>query len=360
MITLPLPSLLFLGLLANAFTVLVFALVYFVHGTDCFEIAGATDSEFTFLEMLWLSVHTFTSVGYGSVFPTCAGPQVAVFLEHYASIVTSSIFIACLLFKFLLPRPLVRFSSVILVLANVDPVGKGQRRGHLSLRVVRESFYPLLDCELTMECTIRAKTGSSSKAYTAPLRVVIRTKPELNQWTVWHCIDSSSPLHGREMADVYSIRAQLSVFDSAHRKQVRLHHRYTQEDIILEGSRFVDMVTPPTERRPEIVCDHSKLDLFEVDPSWEGTKDFAREGHNGVGSLERSSGSSARRSDPDFGPPREEDSSTLAVVNAWKSYTQSQVPSIDGRGSGTPSDRLRNIVKSNQKRIKNIPPPCGF
>jgi hypothetical protein len=57
----------------------VFAVFFYFFGTDCFSFS-IDGVDFSFHELLWLSVHTFSSVGYGSVAPICAGAQVLVLL----------------------------------------------------------------------------------------------------------------------------------------------------------------------------------------------------------------------------------------------------------------------------------------
>ena len=64
-----------LGMLMYSAWVTIFALLFFAAGEECFGL-DALVSEFNFSEMLWLSVHTFSTVGYGSTFPVCASTQV--------------------------------------------------------------------------------------------------------------------------------------------------------------------------------------------------------------------------------------------------------------------------------------------
>ena len=63
----------------------LFAAFFYAEGEACYE----TD-EFDFAQMIWLSVHTFTTVGFGSVFPTCAGGHLIVLAEQYVALVSSS------------------------------------------------------------------------------------------------------------------------------------------------------------------------------------------------------------------------------------------------------------------------------
>ena len=66
------------GLLA-----LVFALLYLATGAECFDFETV---DFSFLEVLWLSVHVMSTVGFGSAVPICASGQVLVLFESYISL----------------------------------------------------------------------------------------------------------------------------------------------------------------------------------------------------------------------------------------------------------------------------------
>ena len=114
-------SLLMAGLLANLAGCVLFAALFFAGGEACYS----TSNGFSFSEMMWLSVHTFTTVGYGSIYPVCVWGQALVLIEHYLALVLSSLVVAVFLFKFLRPHPLVRFSESCLVIEDVDVDGDG-------------------------------------------------------------------------------------------------------------------------------------------------------------------------------------------------------------------------------------------
>lgn len=74
---------LLLGGVLYASVCLLFGLCFYATGPACFEL---TVAEFEYIEMLWLSVHTLSSVGFGSAFPVCASSQLLVLLESYMSV----------------------------------------------------------------------------------------------------------------------------------------------------------------------------------------------------------------------------------------------------------------------------------
>lgn len=101
-----------LGALFYASVALTFACLYFVTGSACFDLV---DADFAFLEMLWLSVHTFSSVGFGSVYPTCSAGQLLVLLESYCALLVQAVVGAYVVFVFMRSRAKVRFSKLCLI-----------------------------------------------------------------------------------------------------------------------------------------------------------------------------------------------------------------------------------------------------
>ena len=82
---LQLPSLasLLLALVLYVGLCVVFALLYYALGAACYDDDAVEG--FSFGDMLWLSVHAFSSIGFGSVYPSCASGQVLVLLEAFTS-----------------------------------------------------------------------------------------------------------------------------------------------------------------------------------------------------------------------------------------------------------------------------------
>ena len=82
----------------------------------CGAVALGTGS-FGFLAMVWVSVHTFSTVGFGNIAPvqSCIGAQVFVLIESFVSLLIVSTIGGYVVKKFLRPLSRVRFSKVILM-----------------------------------------------------------------------------------------------------------------------------------------------------------------------------------------------------------------------------------------------------
>ena len=61
---------------------------FMAFGADCYKLEGG----FGFAPMLWISVHAFSTIGFGNLAPlqTCAGPQFALLVESFVSLVVVS------------------------------------------------------------------------------------------------------------------------------------------------------------------------------------------------------------------------------------------------------------------------------
>ncbi len=165
-------AVIFAGLCVYVLCALAFAAFFFALGESCFVVLIG---DFGFFEMLWLSVHTFSTVGYGSVYPTCGAGNVAVLLESYISMLVQAIVGAYVVFVFMRSRAKVRFSKHCLVSrspyttaeaytaeeededAEADADAPGSAAGisaftyEVNFRLVRESYTQVRDARLYLE-----------------------------------------------------------------------------------------------------------------------------------------------------------------------------------------------------------------
>ena len=126
-------SLILLGFLFNLTIVLIFAGLFTACSEDCFN---DTD-DFTFQETTFsLSVQTFTTVGYGGIYPTCTGGQLLVLFETYTALMAQLVLGALVLIKVLEPHAKIRFATSVLV----STCGDGWQ---LQVRAANQSRYAL-------------------------------------------------------------------------------------------------------------------------------------------------------------------------------------------------------------------------
>lgn len=220
-------------LLANVVCVVVFAALYYAAGSECYT------TQFSFMQMMWLSTHVFTTVGFGSISPdVCAGPQLLVLLEHFIAIIETALFTAIIITKFTQPQPKVRFSKNFLV--NEDPDGSKW----LVFRMVRESPHHLRDCRLNVCCGVVTREGgvvTGCSEEDLPLQCA--HKSNLETWFVRHRIDDASPLSNERLRELAYMNVALTVFDTAHMQEVRIYHNYVPGADMMTSARFDVMKT---------------------------------------------------------------------------------------------------------------------
>jgi len=259
MLQLSTPTLLTVGLLGNIVVCVIFAVLYYACGSECYELTPGV-GEFGFTNMLWLSVHAFSTIGFGTVAPICHSSQSLIVFEHFASLILSSIVVTVFLFKFLRPHPLVRFSSNLLFLENADVDGFGAGQGpHFNFRIVRESYYPLRHCEVNVKCVMSKRVGKGVNV--VPLKMRISSMHELELWEIWHAIDAGSPLF-QKLDLLKQIYVQLTVFDTAYAQETRINHEYDIHSFKLDA-RFTEMLSEVHEEANTIHVDHGMLDAIE-------------------------------------------------------------------------------------------------
>ena len=266
---LQLPSLasLLLALVLYVGLCVVFALLYYALGAACYDDDAVEG--FSFGDMLWLSVHAFSSIGFGSVYPSCASGQVLVLLEAFTSLVVSSVLAGVVLFQVMRPRARARFSSHLLV-------HESHGCSCLTFRLARESRFELRDARLQVQALLTATSDgfdrSSEEERTERLRGRQLTESatlqlrsafasDLRVWQVWHQIDEASPLYRIRdslKSDLKWVDVSLTAFDQVYMQEVRMHANYTSSDLV-EGARFDEMASLDFDGRRHTV-DLSKID----------------------------------------------------------------------------------------------------
>lgn len=238
-------------LLLNAF----FALLYLAAGPK----ALVGDEIVTpFWRAFFFSVHTFATVGYGSISPVT---------ELANSIVTAETLVGLMCFALVTGLIFARFSRPVadIKYSSCAVIAPYQRMTALEFRVVNGRQNQLINLEATVMLSRFEGEGPARprKFYQLKLeRQKVALFP-LN-WTVVHPIDESSPLHGwtKEMlieAEV-EVVVLITAVDETFAQTVNSRASYTSREIQF-GRRFVLMYELADSH---IVMDLAKLDATEA------------------------------------------------------------------------------------------------
>jgi inward rectifier potassium channel len=202
------------------------------------QIAGVPPGNFAYA--LFFSIETFSTIGYGVMYPTSTVAHVLVSIESLAGILTFALITSLLFMRFTRPHARILFSGVA-VIAPFEGVPT------FSFRMANERGNQILQAEVRATL-VRDETTKEGM----PFRRQHELKLTRNQssffglsWTVMHPIDGASPLHGVDLAALEESEAEIVVLvsgvDDTLHQQVHARFSYTAAEI-LWGRRFVDIL----------------------------------------------------------------------------------------------------------------------
>lgn len=215
---------------------LVFALLYLALGIENLQGAASSNSMEAFLNSFFFSVHTFTTVGYGSIAPKGTWTNLVSVVEALTGWLALAVAAGLLYGRFSRPSAKIVFSSH----AIISPY---QDKTSLQFRVANQRSNLLMEMESKLLLmTVENTDGQLQRRY-YDLRLErhhIHFFPLT--WTVVHPIDEASPLFGKTVDDLEKLQAEILIlmkgFDDtfSHTVHARYSYRY---DEILWGARFV-------------------------------------------------------------------------------------------------------------------------
>eukprot|EP00930_Biecheleria_cincta_P013610 TRINITY_DN12046_c0_g1_i2.p1 TRINITY_DN12046_c0_g1~~TRINITY_DN12046_c0_g1_i2.p1 ORF type:complete len:318 (-),score=25.46 TRINITY_DN12046_c0_g1_i2:230-1183(-) len=274
-----------LGLVANFLVVVIFALLYWANGENCVFIA---EGEFGFSSMFYLSVHSFTTIGFGSIFPTCSFAHVLVLTEQYIAYVVTAVLGAVIVVQSLKPRAKIRFAKDAMFTVSDD----GQCR--LMIRIANDTRYPVEHCGASARCKLRRMGAGDLPTRQIELPLMSDFNARLGRgqhWVLVHALKSSplvetvldsvpEVLSEEDLQEVFAqiwlIDVMLYVVDPIYGQEVRFHKRYTKNEMV-SHARYADMLfTDVISKHPDgspsevqIRHDYSLLDEYtETTPAF--------------------------------------------------------------------------------------------
>lgn len=214
----------------------IFASLYILIGSDCIYGANSPSAWMRFLNVMFFSSHTLTTVGYGNMYPIGVAANGVASFEALVGLLAFALATGLLFGRFARPTARIGFSPRMLV----APYGNGTS---LQFRVVNRRQNNLIELEarltlMTVE-EIKGQLGrrfanltlERSQVFFFPLT-----------WTVVHPIDENSPLRGKTAEDLERLQAEVVVmmkgFDDTFGQNVHARYSYRYDEMVW-GARFV-------------------------------------------------------------------------------------------------------------------------
>ncbi|GAB3586369.1 ion channel [Hymenobacter daeguensis] len=221
----------FIGIVVVFFTVLNvgFAFAYMVLGLDDLPGVAAPHGWWQdFLSTLFFSIQTFTSVGYGHVYP---GSNLTGFLssvEALVGVLTFALATGLLYGRFSRPTARIQFSRTAIISRRPDGTPT------LQFRIANQRNNILIDLQARVILkTVDLATHNQRYALLPLERSAISFFPL--SWTLVHDITPESPLHGLTPEDYerlgVEIIIQLKAYDDTFAQDVHARNSYTPDEI---------------------------------------------------------------------------------------------------------------------------------
>lgn len=238
---------------------LLFACIYFFMGQH--SLGGMIyKSEFErFMETIFFSAQTLSTVGYGRISPTGYAASTVAAIEAFMGLLGFALATGLLYGRFSRPVAKLIFSDKILI----SPYRDGKA---LMFRLSNLRKSELIDCEINVLIAHVEQINSQ------PVRKFNTLKLELTRvnflsmsWTVVHPIDEESPVKDWSMDDFKNRSSEVLILFKAYEETfaqtVHTRHSYAFSDVV-EGGRFVSIIKP--SNNGSVVVELDRISEYET------------------------------------------------------------------------------------------------
>jgi inward rectifier potassium channel len=213
-----------------------FASLFWMIGIEHLHRADDDTGLGPFLSCFFFSVHTLTTVGYGSFYPKGIAMNTVSALEAMTGLMGFALATGLLFSRFSRPSAKIIFSRSMLIAPYQDGFS-------LQFRIANQRDNVLMEVEARMlMMTVETRDGQPRRIFTdLPLE-----RPNIYffplTWTVVHPIDSASPLYGKTADELARLEAEFLIlikgFDDTFSQIVHARFSYRHDEIVW-GAKFV-------------------------------------------------------------------------------------------------------------------------
>jgi inward rectifier potassium channel len=239
----------------------LFALAYFLIGTEQVHGTDAPTSFGRFLNVFFFSAQTLSTVGYGTLSPHGLAANSLAAVEAMLGLMGFALATGLLFGRVARPSARIGFSDNVVMAPYQDVTS-------LQFRIVNMRLNSLMELQVRVMLMLVESEGGelrrSFKLLTLERESVIFFPLT---WTVVHPIDKESPLYGKTAADLERLQAELMIlvkgFDDTFSQTVHARYSYRYDEFKW-GARFA----PAFEVDPEgdLVLDVNKVGAL-VEPA---------------------------------------------------------------------------------------------
>jgi len=255
LLTMTWPRFLALLVVAHLGANALFAFGYMACGPGALGGQSAASLGGRYWQAFFFSVHTFATIGYGSLAPVGVAANLLVTAESLVGLLGFALATGVLFARFARPVGLILFSAR----AVIAPYRGGSA---FMFRIANGRSNQLIGLQATVLLSrIEGPPGARSRKYTqlALERSSVVFFPL--SWTIVHPIDAESPFFGLTVEELRAREAEVLIFltgtDETFAQTVHARSSYRAEEITF-GARFANIYNPRT-RDGTVSIDVSRL-----------------------------------------------------------------------------------------------------
>jgi inward rectifier potassium channel len=254
---------LFFALIAVVFVLvnIAFAGIYMGIGIEHIKGTDAPTTGLRFLNAVFFSAHTLTTVGYGNMYPDGPAANTLAASEATLGLLGFAIATGLVFGRFSRPSARIGYSDSMLVAPYQDGIS-------LQFRIVNRRSNNLINLQARLVLmTVEAMGGRLQRKFT-PLELERSDVLFLAlTWTIVHPIDDKSPLYGKTAEDLERLQAEVlalvSGFDDTFSQTVHSRYSYRYEDIKW-GAKFAPAFE--IDKEGELVIELDRVSAIEPAP----------------------------------------------------------------------------------------------
>ncbi len=241
---------------------ILFASIYYAIGIDQLSGAGATTPALQFMHCFFFSAQSFTTVGYGGIFPVGKLANFVATLEAFTGLMTFALATGTLYGRFSRPVSQIKYSSNIIIAPYKDITA-------MQFMVANQMNSSLVEMEARVSIGYYEDDGSGN---------LVRKFQQVNlefdkisffptSWILVHPIDEESALYGRSAEEIKKMDLEVYVllkgFDDVFSQTIYSRNSYLVNQFVY-GAKF---------RKPwhinsggKVVMDLTKIGEYDIVP----------------------------------------------------------------------------------------------
>jgi inward rectifier potassium channel len=230
----------FFGEVTLAFLLIniLFGLLYYLHGAEHISCTNGSHGGQNFLNAVYFSIQTFTSVGYGACHPTDNFTNIVASINAFVGLLAFALITGLLFARFSRVRDYIKLSENMITSPLND-------ENTLQFRMVNAGKNTMINMKVSASYTwlVNENGHARRKFQRLPFQLDFIMLFPIN-WTLVHTINEQSPFFNKRKEDLENENGEILLmikgYDDTHAQEIFKVHSYHATDLV-ENARFLPM-----------------------------------------------------------------------------------------------------------------------